>query len=148
MDILFGRSQLPVILSFFACGIASGVISDFFCIKRRYFKENRTIIFFDDFLFMIINAVIVIFNAYSFNDGNMKWYEIPVMFFGFIIYKKTVSRLFIKAVCHIIGLIIKFVKLIFVPVKITFEFISREKEKFKFFAYTARKRRSIAKAGL
>lgn len=148
MDILFGRSQLPVILSFFACGIASGVISDFFCIKRRYFKENRTIIFFDDFLFMIINAVIVIFNAYSFNDGNMKWYEIPVMFFGFIIYKKTVSRLFIKAVCHIIGLIIKFVKLIFVPVKITFEFISREKEKFKLFAYTARKRRSIAKAGL
>ena len=148
MDILFGRDQLPVILSFFACGMISGIISDFLCIKRRYFKENRIIIFIDDFLFMIINAIIVIFNAYSFNDGNMKWYEIPMMFFGFVIYKKTFSRLFIKAVCFITGLIIKLVKMIFVPLKIIYEFVLRKTERIQLSAYTSKKRRSIIKAGL
>jgi spore cortex biosynthesis protein YabQ len=145
MEILFGRDQWPVILSFFVCGMISGILSDIFTVKRRYFKENRLILFVDDFLFMIICAVIVVFNSYSFNDGNMKWYEIPVMFFGFVIYKKTVSRLILKTVCFVIDYVIKLFKLLFLPLKIVKAFVLRSKERFELFVYTARMKRRIAK---
>ncbi len=117
MDILFGRDQFPVIISFFICGIFSGILFDLFKIKRRIFGANKMILFVDDFIFMLICATAVIFTAYAFNNGNMKWYEVPDMVAGFVVYRKTFSVVFIKICFFLIDKIKQFIKVIFLPIK-------------------------------
>ena len=117
MDILFGKNQVPVIISFFICGILSGVLFDLLKIKRRILGANKFILFIDDFAFMILCGIIVIFNAYSFNNGNMKWYEIPDMVSGFIVYRKTVSVIFIKVCFYIIDKTKKLLYILLLPIK-------------------------------
>lgn len=117
MDILFGKNQIPVLISFFICGILSGILFDLLKIKRRIFGVNKFILFIDDFAFMIFCAILVIFNAYAFNNGNMKWYEIPDMTAGFIIYRKTVSVIFIKVCFYIIDKTKKLLLILLLPIK-------------------------------
>ena len=95
MDILFGRNQLPVFISFVICGMIAGAFCDILKIKRRIFSDRFIFLFFDDLLFFLFCTVLIICNAYAFNDGNMKWYEIPFMIMGFVLYRKTFSVLFI-----------------------------------------------------
>ncbi len=113
MAILFGRNQLPVFISFLICGVISGVVYDLLRIKRRIVPANNIVLFFDDMAFMLFNAVLVIFNAYAFNNGNLKWYEFPLMLMGFSVYRLTLSVLFIKIVFKVIDvtkhLILRFV---------------------------------------
>lgn len=119
MAILFGRNQLPVFISFLICGIISGIVYDLFRIKRRIVPANSIVIFFDDIIFMLFNAVLVVFNAYAFNNGNLKWYEFPLLLMGFTAYRLTLSVLFIKIVFKVIDVIKHLVqKLVFKPVRI------------------------------
>ena len=104
MEILFGRNQLPVVISFFVCGIIVGVFCDLLRIKRYILFNTAVIIFLDDIIFFILCTIIIVFNAYCFNDGNMKWFEIPVMIVGFTLYRKTLSPLFIKGCFKVINM--------------------------------------------
>ena len=119
MDILFGRNQLPVFISFVICGIIAGAFCDILKIKRRIFSDRFIFLFFDDLLFFAFCTVLILCNAYAFNDGNMKWYEIPFMIMGFVLYRKTVSVIFIgicftvidftkKIICWAFSPIVKF----------------------------------------
>lgn len=117
MAILFGRNQLPVVISFFICGIISGVFCDLLRIKRRIFFNHFIIVFFDDIIFFAFCTLVVIFNAYCFNDGNMKWYEIPVMIAGFVLYRKTLSRIFTSACFYVSDLLKSFLQLIISPIR-------------------------------
>ena len=117
MDILFGKNQFTVIISFFVCGIICGIIFDIFKIKRRIFGSPYIVLLIDDLIFMLSVAVIVIFNAYAFNNGNMKWYESPAMLFGFWIYRKTMSVIFIKVSFFIIDKIKLLITKLLIPVK-------------------------------
>ena len=116
MEILLGRNPLPVFVSFFVCGIISGVFCDILRIKRRIFSEHAIFLFFDDLLFFMFCTVVIIFNAYCFNDGNMKWYEIPVMISGFVLYRKTVSVLFIGVCFRIIDFLRELICYITAPI--------------------------------
>lgn len=117
MEILFGRDQLPVVISFFICGVFSGIIYDLLKIKRYIIRTPAVILFVDDLLFMLCNAMIVVFNAYAFNNGNIKWYEFPVMITAFFVYKSTLSVLFLKAAFALIALVKKTIFLMLAPVK-------------------------------
>lgn len=117
MEILFGRDPLPVVISFFICGAISGIIYDLLEIKRYIIHTNKIILFFDDLLFMLCNAVIIIFNAYAFNNGNIKWYEIPAMIIGFSVYKSTFSKVFLKIAFSVIAIIKKVLIQIIIPIK-------------------------------
>lgn len=117
MAILFGRDQLPVFLSFLVCGMLSGALFDLLKIKRRIFGAPAAILFVDDLLFMLCSAVLVIFNAFAFNDGNMKWYEIPFMTAGFALYRVTLSRLFIGVCFAVIDFVKRLLRKIFSPIR-------------------------------
>lgn len=117
MAILFGRDQLPVIISFFVCGVISGAFYDVLRIKRRIFSDRFIMLFVDDLLFFVFCTILIIFNAYSFNDGNMKWYEIPVMIAGFAVYRKTLSLVFISFCFYMIDCMKKFISWMLTPVK-------------------------------
>ena len=117
MAILFGRDQLPVIISFFICGVISGAFYDVLRIKRRIFSDRLILLFVDDLLFFVFCTILVIFNAYCFNDGNMKWYEIPVMIAGFAVYRKTLSLVFISFCFYLIDSVKKVVLWMLRPVR-------------------------------
>ena len=116
MDVLFGRSQLPVFLSFVICGVISGVFYDILKIKRRIFAERFIFLFIDDLLFCTFCTMLILFNAYSFNDGNIKWYEIPFMAMGFILYRKTLSYVFVGFCYFVIDTTEHFLCFLFTPV--------------------------------
>jgi len=117
MDVLLGRDQLPVFVSFVVCGIISGAFYDILKIKRRIFAQRFIFLFVDDLIFCTFCTILVIFNAYSFNDGNLKWYEIPFMMMGFVLYRKTASPLFIGICYYIIDVTKKIVRFVLSPVK-------------------------------
>ena len=110
MDILFGRAQLPVIISFFVCCVMCGILYDVLKIKSRIFGSRAVILFFDDLLFMLVATVTIIFNAYAFNNGNFKWYEVPVMTLGFFLYMISLSRLFTAVCFAVIDTVKRFIK--------------------------------------
>ena len=114
MDILFGRAQLPVIISFFVCGVMCGILYDVLKIKRRIFGSRAVILFFDDLLFMLVATVTIIFNAYAFNNGNFKWYEVPVMTLGFFLYMISLSRLFTAVCFAVIDTVKRFIEKYFI----------------------------------
>ncbi len=116
MAILFGRNPWPVILSFFVCGMIAGVLFDLFKIKRHIFGAPRILLFFDDFIFMLTCGILVIFDAFAFNNGNFKWYEAPFMLFGFTVYRLTLSRLVIFCIFGIIDFVKKMLWRLFMPV--------------------------------
>lgn len=116
MSILFGRNQFPVFISFLICGVVCGIFYDILKIKRRIISDNYLFLFIDDLFFCFFSTVVFIFNAYSFNDGNIKWYEFPLMGFGFAVYRKTLSVLFIGGCFWIIDRTKKLLLAILVPV--------------------------------
>ncbi len=116
MAILFGRNPWPVILSFFVCGMIAGVLFDLFKIKRHIFGAPQILLFFDDFIFMLTCGILVIFDAFAFNNGNFKWYEAPFMLFGFTVYRLTLSRLVIFCIFRVIDFVKKLLWRLFLPV--------------------------------
>ena len=117
MAILFGRDQLPVFLSFLVCGALEGILYDVLKIKRRIFGAPYVVLFVDDLLFTLSCAILVIFNAFAFNDGNLKWYELPFLTAGFVIYRLTLSRLFILVCFTVIDFFKRLIYAILAPVK-------------------------------
>lgn len=95
MEILFGRNQFAVFLSFLVCGVLAGIVFDALKVKRHLFGAPNAVLFVDDFIFMLLCGILLIFNAFAFNDGNFKWYEVPFMLAGFTVYRLTLSRLVI-----------------------------------------------------
>ena len=115
MALLFGRDQLPVFLSFLVCGVLVGVLFDVLKIKRHLFCAPGFIVFIDDLVFMLTCGVIVIFNAFAFNDGNFKWYEAPLMLGGFAVYRLTLSRLVIFCIFAVIDFVKKMLRKLVSP---------------------------------
>ncbi len=115
MEILFGRSPYPVLVSFAVCGMLAGLLYDLLKIKRKLLGAPALVVFADDVFFCFCTAVAVVFDAYAFNDGNLKWYEAPAMLAGWLLYRRTLSRLLIKTADWLIGLVGGLVKRVTVP---------------------------------
>ncbi len=116
MSILFGRNQFPVLISFLICGVICGIFYDILKVKRRIFTDKFFFLFIDDLIFCLFSTVVFLFNAYSFNDGNIKWYEFPAMAFGFAVYRKTLSVIFIGACFWLIDRTKKLIIAMLVPI--------------------------------
>lgn len=116
MDVLFGRDQLPVVISFFVCGVICGAFYDVLRIKRHIFPCGYFILFLDDLLFCGFLTIVFLFNAYSFNNGNIKWYEVPIMIAAFVIYRKTVSAIVIRLCFMLIDVLKRLVHRMLMPV--------------------------------
>ena len=120
MEIFFGRAQLPAIIAFIVCGFLSGVCYDSLKIKRRIFGCPFIVLCADDLIFAFVCTLLVVMCSFSFNDGNLKWYEFPCMCLGFYLYRKTISKLVIGISFYIIKKLKRLFIFVFMPIKYLF----------------------------
>lgn len=96
MDILFGREQLPVLAAFLVIGVSLGLLWDLFAVKRKIFGAWPPVVFVDDLLWCFCALLLIEGFAYCFNNGNLRWYELPAMTLSFALYRKTLSPVLLR----------------------------------------------------
>ena len=115
----------PEPFSMLVCSLVAGLILrmlvDVFSVTEKYLGKNMILCFFADF-FSVVGAYLFLFvSAYNFNNGIIRWYCIAICIAGYCIFRKFISKPFIKCivcVADICGKIFSFVtKLLFLPAK-------------------------------
>ena len=80
----------------FVLGVIITFVYDWLLILRRMIKHNIFFISLEDFFFWVLCAISVFSMLYEENNGTLRWFAVAGAFLGMIIYKKTVSRPFVK----------------------------------------------------
>lgn len=121
-------TQLYSLLIFIISGIIIGVFFDIFRILRKSFKTPDIITYIEDFLFWIITGIFVLFILFTFENGQIRSYNIIGLIIGVILYICTISKYFIKISVTIISffknIIYKIFKIVIYPMKMFFKPIS------------------------
>ncbi len=122
MRYFYPEGQLYVALYFAIVGAALCLLYDVFRIKREFFGSARLIVFFDDFVYMLICALVIVVGILKINSGNVRWYETVFACAGFFLYRATVSRVVIafffmlsRMLKRFIKILVQFVSKIFKP---------------------------------
>ena len=97
--------QLFCLGIFILVGIVIGFLFDCFRILRKSFKTADWITYIQDIIFWILAGIIILFSIFKFNNGEIRSYIILGIFFGFLIYILTISRIIVKYSVHIIQLL-------------------------------------------
>ena len=77
-------------------GIAMTFAYDIFRILRRVWPHNRLMISLEDALFWLVTAIAVFCLMHTQSNGKLRWFAVCGALFGMIVYKKTLSRSFVK----------------------------------------------------
>lgn len=109
------QNQAYLFLVFSLTGIAIGILFDFFRIFRRIIKTGNIITYLEDILFWILTGILVLYNIWYFNNGEIRIYMFLGIIIGTFIYMSTISNIFIKIFTKILSTIIKLLK---IPLKI------------------------------
>ncbi len=116
--------------SFLMCvlgGMIIAFIYDAFRIKRKTIKSSNIIIYFEDFIYWIIVALVLFGAVYISNEGEIRGYLIIGAILGIIIYAFLLSRIVMTVFLFIIGLVYKFVVVVFgillIPLKIIYRIL-------------------------
>ena len=146
MNILFTPNQQVVFVVMLFLGCAEGVLFDLFKIKRMIFGNSSLLLFFDDVFFSVFSVINFIVIVFAFNYGIVRWYEFFACFIGFVVYRKTISKLLLILlefiICKFKKLLNKLLSLIIFPLKTViiifkrFEtLIARRKSKFSMLKF-------------
>ncbi len=106
----YTTNQNYVVLWLFIIGAVIGTIYDIFKVKREIFGKKLIFYIIDDLLFSLIYTTVFVFAIFLTNYGYVRWYEIVAAVFGFILYKVTLSNLFVRTATLIIRFILKVLK--------------------------------------
>lgn len=107
------QNQAYLFLVFSLTGIAIGLLFDFFRILRRSFKTPNALIYIEDILFWILAGVLILYNIWYFNDGEIRVYMFLGIIIGVLIYMSTLSNILVKIFSKILQTIIKVLELPF-----------------------------------
>ena len=101
------QNQAYLFLIFSLTGVEIGILFDFFRILRRTIKTGNIVTYIQDILFWILTGILVLYNIWYFNNGEIRIY----MFLGIIIvtliYMSTLSNISVKLFTKILSMIIK-----------------------------------------
>ena len=92
---MYNLSQEQVFICFFILGIIIGLIFDFFKALRKSFKTKYNITFLEDFIFIVISAVLIIFSIIKINGGNIRFFLFIGILLGVLIYSLTISNFYV-----------------------------------------------------
>ncbi|MBP3502916.1 MAG: spore cortex biosynthesis protein YabQ [Clostridia bacterium] len=109
--------QIKILIIFILTGMCISLLFDFFRIQRKVFKTFDLITYIQDVLFWILSGIILIIVIMKYTNGEIRIYMISGMALGIIIYLRLISKYIIKINTSILRFIIKFIKLILVPLK-------------------------------
>jgi len=116
------QNQAYLFLVFSLTGVAIGILFDFFRILRRTIKTSNFITYIEDILFWILTGLLILYNIWFFNNGEIRIYMFLGIIIGVLIYMSTLSNILIKIFSSILKTIIKIVE---VPFKAIFTFFRK-----------------------
>jgi len=102
------QNQAYLFLVFSLTGVIIGFLFDFFRILRKAIKTPNIITYIEDILFWILTGLIILFNIWYFNDGEIRIYMFLGIIIGLLIYMSTLSKPIIHIFSKILQLVIKF----------------------------------------
>lgn len=107
------QNQAYLFIVFSLTGVVIGLLFDFFRILRRSFKTSNIITYFEDVLFWILTGVLILYNIWYFNNGEIRIYMFLGIIMGVLIYMLTLSNIIISLLSKILILIVKVLELPF-----------------------------------
>ena len=114
------ENQAYLFLVFSFTGVIIGLLFDFFRVLRKSFKTADIITYIEDILFWILTGVLILFNIWYFNNGEIRIFIFLGIIMGVIIYMLTLSNIVLKVISFIFDKIIKILQLPLKPIKYIF----------------------------
>lgn len=107
------QNQAYLFLVFSLTGVVIGILFDIFRILRRTFKTSNIITYIEDILFWILTGILILYNIWYFNDGEIRIYMFLGIIIGVLIYMSTLSGVLIKIFTKVLTTIKNIVELPF-----------------------------------
>ena len=107
------QNQAYLFLVFSLTGVEIGILFDFFRILRRTIKTGNIVTYIQDILFWILTGILVLYNIWYFNNGEIRVYMFLGIIIGTLIYVSTLSNIFVKLFTIILNTIIKVLEIPF-----------------------------------
>ncbi len=101
------QNQAYLFLIFSLTGVEIGILFDFFRILRRTIKTGNIVTYIQDILFWILTGILVLYNIWYFNNGEIRIYMFLGIIIGTLIYMSTLSNISVKLFTKILSMIIK-----------------------------------------
>ena len=136
------QNQAYLFLVFSLTGVAIGILFDFFRILRRSIKTSNIVTYIQDILFWILTGIIVLYNIWYFNNGELRIFVFLGLILGILIYMATLSSIIVKIFTRIMIFLINILK---VPFKMIYKIISKIITGITIFFYKNTKKLKIKK---
>lgn len=95
----------------FLCCVLGGMIIafiyDIFRIRRKAIKTSNLIVYFEDFVYWILVALVLFAVVYMSNDGELRGYLLIGALIGIILYSLLLSRIIITLFLFVIKIVYK-----------------------------------------
>ncbi|WP_066500760.1 spore cortex biosynthesis protein YabQ [Abyssisolibacter fermentans] len=101
------KDQILIFLTTIYGGLIIGFIYDLYRVFRYFIKPKRLATLIEDLLFWILISIISIGILFYSNWGQLRGYVLLGFILGVLIYSLLLSKIIIKAMIKIIGLLIK-----------------------------------------
>lgn len=115
------QNQAYLFLVFSLTGVVIGILFDLFRILRRTIKTSNIITYIEDVLFWILTGLLILYNIWFFNNGEIRIFMFLGVILGVLIYMSTLSNIIIKVFTKILQTIIKVLELPFKTLKNIFK---------------------------
>ena len=116
------QNQAFLFLVFTLTGVIIGVLFDLFRILRRTIKTSNIITYIEDVLFWILTGLLILYNIWYFNNGEIRIFMFLGIIMGVLIYMSTISSILVKIFTKLLQTIIKVLEL---PFKAIFSFFRK-----------------------
>lgn len=107
------QDQAYLFIVFSLTGVVIGILFDFFRILRRSFKTSNIITYVEDVLFWILTGVLILYNIWYFNNGEIRIYMFLGIIMGLLIYMLTLSNIIVSLFSKILKMLIKILEIPF-----------------------------------
>ena len=114
------QNQAYLFLVFSLTGVAIGILFDSFRILRRTFKTSNIITYIEDVLYWILTGLLILYNIWYFNNGEIRIYMFLGIILGVLIYMSTLSSILIRIFTKILLIIKNILEVPFKAIKTIF----------------------------
>lgn len=105
--------ELRFLLYSFWLGVIITFVYDNVRVFRRVLRHNTFFISVEDLFFWIGVSLSIFLLQHRENDGIFRWFSVVGAFLGMLIYRKTISRFYIKHMTVLLRKILKFLYIFF-----------------------------------
>ena len=115
------QDQTYLFLVFSLTGISIGLLFDFFRVLRKSFKTSDIVTSIEDILFWILTGIIILYNIWYFNNGEIRLFMILGIILGTIIYMLTLSNVILKIFFSILTFLKKIIMQLLIILEVPFK---------------------------